>query len=77
MQTTDLFNFFHDELKEVIRGMHWMDKFCEISGISKENAEECYWKNKEIENNNDANNKLVSYIISLGYKESLYNFMSI
>ena len=68
MNTTDLFNYFHDELKEVIDDMHWAVKFREISGISKEETEACYWHNKEIQNNDAANQKLINYIRSLGYE---------
>lgn len=75
MKTTDLFNFFHDELKEVIEDTDWMNKFCEISGVFKEDAKECYWRNKEIKNDNEINNKLTDYIISLGYEMKLREYI--
>lgn len=75
IKTTDLFNFFHDELKEVIEDTDWMDKFCEISGVSKEDAKECYWRNKEIKNDIETNNKLTDYIISLGYEKELCEYI--
>lgn len=74
MKTTDIFNFFHDELKEVIEYTDWMGKFCKISGVSKEDAKECYWRNKEITNNEEVNSKLVSYIVSLGYEKEFYEY---
>ena len=67
MNTTELFNYFHDELKEAISDMHWAKKFREISGISKEETDACYWRNLEIKNNEEANKKLIDYIASLGY----------
>ena len=70
MNTTELFNYFHDELKEVIEDMHWAEKFREISGVSKEETDACYWHNKEIDNDEVANKKLIDYIRSLGYEIS-------
>ena len=70
MNTTELFNYFHDELKEVIEDMHWAEKFREISGVSKEETDACYWYNKEIDNDEVANKKLIDYIRSLGYEIS-------
>ena len=52
MKTTDLFNFFHDELKEVIEDTDWMNKFCEISGVFKEDAKECYEESIYFKNRN-------------------------
>lgn len=66
MTTTDIFNFFHDNLKDTIEP-HWLDVFCRISGIEKTIANDCYWNNKEIENDDTANQKLMKYICSLGY----------
>ena len=68
MNTTELFNYFHDELKEVVQDKHWAEKFREITGISKEETDACYWHNKEIKKNDDANQKLIDYISSLGYQ---------
>ena len=68
MNTTDLFNYFHDELKDVIEDMHWSKKFRKISGVSKEETDACYYRNKEIKNDEVANQKLIAYIHSLGYK---------
>ena len=68
MNTTELFNYFHDELKEVIQDKHWAEKFREISGISKEETDACYWYNKKIKNNEEVNKKLIEYISSLGYE---------
>jgi hypothetical protein len=59
--TTNLFNKFHDEYKDIIEP-HWMTEFIRISGITKEQAEACYWKNEEIPNNEQANEKLIKYI---------------
>lgn len=64
--TTDFFNYFHDELKEVIEDAHWMIKFCDISGIDMSVAEDCYWNNTRIPNDMKANQKLEEYICSLG-----------
>lgn len=64
--TTELFNYFHDELKEVIEDVHWMNKFCEISGVDISTAKDCYWHNTEILDDINANRKLEEYICSLG-----------
>ncbi len=65
--TVDLFNYFHDELKETIIDAHWMNKFCEISGVDISTAKDCYWYNIEIPNDEVANEKLCQYIASLGH----------
>lgn len=41
--------------------------FCRISGIEKTIANDCYWNNKEIKNDDTTNQKLMQYICSLGY----------
>lgn len=64
--TTDLFNYFHDELKDIIEDTHWKAKFCEISGIDMQVADDCYWNNTEIPDDINANKKLEEYICSLG-----------
>ena len=69
--TTELFNIFHDEYKDVIASLgpdcipdspHWCREFRFISGISKEDTDNCYWHNIEIPNNEEANAKLVAYL---------------
>lgn len=59
--TTELFNIFHDNYKDVIEP-HWMEKFREISGITKDQTDACYFHNAEIPNNEEVNNKLIAYL---------------
>lgn len=61
LTTTDLFNIFHDEYKELIEP-HWEKEFIRISGITKEQADACYWQNEEIPNDEVANRKLIAYL---------------
>ena len=56
--TTKLFNIFHDDYKDEIEP-HWSKKFEEISGVTKEQTDACYFYNKEIPNDEEANKKLV------------------
>lgn len=76
INTTNLFNFFHDELKDAFEDMFWMRKFCEISGVSMNEAENCYWYSKDIPNNNESNLKLIDYIRTAGYDHELCVYMS-
>lgn len=62
--TTELFNIFHDEYKEILQP-HWMTVFCKVSGIPKEYAEDCYWHNKELPNNDAINARLIEYLNNL------------
>lgn len=64
--TTELFNIFHDDYKEDIEP-HWCSKFIELSGISKEQADACYWHNVEIPNDEEINKKLTAYLDELEY----------
>lgn len=41
--------------------------FAEYRELKKTIANDCYWNNKEIENDDTANQKLMKYICSLGY----------
>lgn len=61
LTTTDLFNIFHDEYKELIEP-HWEKEFIRISGITQEQADACYWQNVEIPNDEVANKKLIEYL---------------
>ena len=60
---TKVFNYFHDELKDVIEDMHWSKKFREISGVSKEETDACYYRNNPFEN---IGVQLVAALTSLG-----------
>lgn len=59
--TTELFNIFHDEYKDRIEP-HWAAKFRELSGVTKEQTDACYWCNTEIPNNEEANTRLIAYL---------------
>ena len=61
LTTTDLFNIFHDEYKDVIEP-HWETEFIRISGVSKQQCDNCYWNNEEIPNDEVANRKLIEYL---------------
>lgn len=64
--TTELFNIFHDDYKEDMEPQ-WCEKFREISGVSKEQTDACYWNNTEIPNNEEVNKKLIAYLDELDY----------
>jgi hypothetical protein len=64
--TTELFNIFHDDYKDDIEP-HWAEKFRELSGVSKEQTDACYWHNTEIPNNEEANKRLVAFLDELDY----------
>lgn len=92
--TTELFNIFHDDYKEEIReyavstlhldendpDTHWAAQFRRISGVSKTQTDDCYWRNTEITNNEEANKKLAAYLDELDYwlctKEDNYEFQN-
>ena len=61
LTTTDLFNIFHDDYKDVVKP-HWFREFERVSGIPKEQLDDCYWQNKEIPNDEAANGKLIAYL---------------
>jgi len=65
--TTELFNIFHDDYKDDIEP-HWSKKFEEISGVTKEQTDACYFYNKEIPNDEEANKKLVAFLDELDYQ---------
>ena len=52
-----------------------IDSYDDIHAVFKEDAKECYWRNKEIKNDNEINNKLTDYIISLGYEMKLREYI--
>lgn len=62
--TTDIFNYFHDELKEEIEP-YWFDKFVEISQIERSVCRDCYWHNTEIPNDAVANARLIEYVSTI------------
>ena len=68
--TTELFNIFHDNYKESITP-HWVEKFMELSGVSKEQTDACYWHNVEIPNNEEANVKLIEFLEKLDFEEKI------
>lgn len=63
MSTTELFNYIHDNMKESFAPeSNWIRKFCDVSGISKDDADANYWHNTEIPNNPTANRKIIDYL---------------
>jgi len=63
MSTTELFNYIHDNMKESFAPEgNWIRKFCDVSGISKDDADANYWHNTEIPNNPTANRKIIDYL---------------
>lgn len=63
MSTTELFNYIHDDMKESFAPEgNWIRKFCDISGISRDDADANYWHNTEIPNNPTANRKIIDYL---------------
>lgn len=64
--TTELFNIFHDDYKDNIE-LHWAEKFRELSGVTKEQTDACYFHNTEIPNNEEANKRLVAFLDELDY----------
>ena len=64
--TTELFNIFHDDYKDDIEP-HWAEKFRELSGVTKEQTDACYFHNTEIPNNAEANKRLVAFLDELDY----------
>lgn len=64
--TTELFNIFHDDYKDCIEP-HWAEKFRELSGVTKEQTDACYFHNTEIPNDEKANKKLVDFLDKLDY----------
>lgn len=69
MNTTQLFNYIHDEHKEEFApdgNSSWLIKFCEVSGISRAEAEACYWRNEPIKENPEANRKVIEFMLAEG-----------
>lgn len=64
--TTELFNIFHDDYKDCIRP-HWAEKFRELSGVTKEQTDACYFHNAEIPDDKEANKKLANFLDELDY----------
>ena len=63
MSTTELFNYIHDNMKESFAPEgNWIRKFCDVSGISRDEADANYWHNTEIPNNPMANRKIIDYL---------------
>ena len=62
--TTELFNIFHDEYKDIIPG-DWSQVFRDITGISKKVTDACYKKDISIPNDPKANEKLIDYLEEL------------
>ena len=68
MSTTELFNYIHDNMKETFAPgpeESWIRKFCDVSGISRDEADANYWHNTEIPNNPTANRKIIDYLKSI------------
>ncbi len=66
LTTAELFNVFQNGYEAIDpENGGWMDRFCELAGITKEMAQDSFWNGTELPNDPAVNEKLLSILTGL------------